>query len=110
MKAKLTILMTVALVLAAQSLLAQQQAARRPPRVQDKSFRFDPRLGVYVREVDRDTGIDARPGLGDASPVDITNNSPQPQFTRSLTTDQTNSRVDDYINQDEQLNLTGLEF
>ncbi len=80
--------------------------AIRPPRQQDKAFRFDPRLGVYVREIDRDTGIDQRPGLGDASPVDITNNASQPQFTRAFNTDQTNSRIDDYINQDEQINLS----
>ncbi|MCX8036546.1 MAG: hypothetical protein N3D11_05730 [Candidatus Sumerlaeia bacterium] len=93
-------------LLVAMAGMALGGVATRPPRQQDKAFRFDPRLGVYVREIDRDTGIDQRPGLGDPSPVDITNNASQPQFTRAFNTDQTNSRIDDYINQDEQINLS----
>jgi len=106
MKKTIASLMTVALLVAANVAFCQGQVALRPPRQQDKAFRFDPRLGVWVREIDRDTGIDQRPGLGDASPVDITNNASVPQYTRSLITDQTNSRIDDYINQDEQINVT----
>jgi len=103
MKRTITTLITLALLVAAN--IAFCQVASRPPRQQDKAFRFDPRLGVWVREVNRDTGVDTRPGLGDASPVDITNNASQPQFTRALTTDQTNSRIDDYLHQDDQINL-----
>jgi len=74
-------------------------------------FRWDPTPRAWVREVPLQTGLDAHHGLGDASPVDIINNASAPQFTRSFDDDQTNSRVDDCINQDEQINVdpdTGL--
>jgi hypothetical protein len=103
MKRTTAFLTMMALLVAAN--VAFSQVATRPPRQQDKAFRFDPTIGAYVREIDRDTGIDQRPGLGDASPVDITNNASQPQFSRSLITNQTNSRIDDYINQDDQINI-----
>lgn len=104
MKKTVATLTAVALLLAAN--LASSQVAHRVPRQQDKNFRWDSQLGAWVREVPRQVGLDAHHGMGDASPVDIRNNASAPQFSRSLTTDQTNSRVDDYINQDEQINVT----
>jgi len=103
MKKTTASLITMALLVVAN--IAFSQVASRPPRQQDKAFRFDPRLGAWVREVNRDTGVDQRPGLGDASPVDITNNASVPQYTRAFDTDQTNSRIDDYIYQDDQINI-----
>lgn len=84
---------------------APPAAASRLARQQDKNFRWDPILRAWVREVPLQTGLDAHNGLGDASPVDITNNASAPQFTRANDSDQTNSRIDDYINQDEQINV-----
>jgi len=105
MKRTLTYPIATALLVMVASL-GFGQAAYRAPRQQDKAMRWDPQLGVWVREIPRSTGVDTRPGLGDASPVDITNNASVPQYTRAFTRDQTNSRIDDYINQDEQINLT----
>ena len=102
-KTTVTLMMMALLVVAN---VAFTQVATRPPRQQDKAFRFDPRLGVWVREINRETGIDQLPGLGDASPVDIISNASLPQYTRALNSDQTNSRIDDYINQDDQINIT----
>lgn len=79
--------------------------ARRVPRQQDRAFRWDSQLGAWVREIPRQIGKDGHNSLGDASPVDTRNNASAPQYTRALDSDQTNSRIDDYIHQDEQINV-----
>ena len=100
-----TIACLIAMALLVVANMAFCQVAQRVPRQQDKAFRWDPQLGAWVREVPRQTGLDSHDGLGDASPVDLRNNASAPQYSRALTRDQTNSRVDDYINQDEQINV-----
>jgi len=105
MKRTIVSLTAVALLVVA-NLAFSQPAARRAPRQQDRAFQFDPQLGIYVREITRDYGVDGPPGLGSPSPVDVRTNLSQPQFSRSAITDQTNSRIDDYINQDDQINIT----
>jgi len=104
MKRTVTSLIVMALMVATN--IAFSQVAYRPARKQDKSYRWDPQRRIWVSEIRTDTGVDQLPGLGDASPVDITNNASLPQYTRALTTDQTNSRIDDYINQDDQINIS----